>query len=260
METDMPNIKNTVAIALSLVLLGSSPAIAQANWQGANGGWHDNGSARSNGGWDREAFWRDAPTDLRQRIDFVQRRIDSGVRDGTLTRREGRELNGRLNSIRREARRGYGNDGRRDSLQSQLDDLSRQVRWQRRDGDSRYGNRNNISGDRSGYNGNGIGNREDRFATQYDASRYYRDDPRYTERPLSYSDEVYRGSDGRYYCKRNDGTTGLIVGAIGGGVLGNVVDGGRNRVGGTLIGGALGALLGKSIDQNSGANSDVRCR
>jgi len=233
----------------------SAGELAGLQWR-----WHDNGSARSNDGWDREAFWRDAPTDLRQRIDFVQRRIDNGVRDGTLTRREGRELNGRLNSIRRDARRGYRNDDRRDSLQSQLDDLSRQVRWQRRDGDSRYGNRNNISGDRSGYNGNSIGNRENRFATQYDASRYYRDDPRYTERPLSYSDEVYRGSDGRYYCKRNDGTTGLIAGAIGGGVLGNVVDGGRNRVGGTLIGGALGALLGRSIDQNSGANSDVRCR
>lgn len=256
----MPNMKSTIATALAFALLGSAPAMAQSNWQGSNGGWHDNGNSTPNGGWDREAFWRDAPTDLRQRIDFVQRRIDHGVRDGTLSRGEGRDLNARLNSIRRDARRGYVNDGRRDNLQSRLDDLSRQVRWQRRDGDDRYGSRDNLHGDRSGYNGNGSGIRDDRFSTQYDASRYYRDDPRYSERALSYSDEVYRGSDGRYYCKRNDGTTGLIVGAIGGGVLGNVVDGGRNRVGGTLIGGALGALLGKSIDQNSSANSDVRCR
>jgi len=35
-----------------------------------------------------------------------------------------------------------------------------------------------------------------------------------------------------------------------------VIDGGRNRVAGTLIGGALGALLGKTVDQNT----DVRCR
>ncbi len=69
-------------------------------------------------------------------------------------------------------------------------------------------------------------------------------------------DEVYRGSDGRYYCKRSDGTTGLIVGAIGGAVLGNVIDGGHERAAGTLLGGALGAILGKSIDQNS----DVRCQ
>ncbi|MBV1687200.1 glycine zipper 2TM domain-containing protein [Novosphingobium sp. G106] len=125
---------------------------------------------------------------------------------------------------------------RRDNLQARMDELSRQIRWQRRDG-----------------------NDSSRFTTNYDASRYYRDDPRYTERRLTDQDEVYRGSDGRYYCKRNDGTTGLIVGAIGGGVLGNVIDGGSNRVGGTLIGGALGALLGRSIDRSS-SNDDIRCR
>lgn len=97
---------------------------------------------------------------------------------------------------------------------------------------------------------------DDRYATDYDAARYYRDDPRYTERRLGSSDEVYRGSDGRYYCKRSDGTTGLIVGAAAGGLLGNVIDGGRRRTGGTLIGGALGALLGRSVEQNS----DIRCR
>jgi hypothetical protein len=96
----------------------------------------------------------------------------------------------------------------------------------------------------------------DRYATDYDAARDYRDDPRYPERRLSANDEVYRGSDGRYYCKRSDGTTGLIVGAAAGGILGNVIDGGRHRTGGTLIGGALGALLGRSVDQNS----DIRCR
>ncbi|MBB4642508.1 glycine zipper 2TM domain-containing protein [Rhizorhapis suberifaciens] len=97
---------------------------------------------------------------------------------------------------------------------------------------------------------------EDRYATDYDAARDYREDPSYKERRLNDDDEVYRGSDGRYYCKRSDGTTGLIVGAAAGGILGNVVDGGRHRTGGTLIGGALGALLGRSVEQNS----DVRCR
>jgi len=96
-----------------------------------------------------------------------------------------------------------------------------------------------------------------RYRTEYDASRYYRDDPRYQERVLSSNDQVYRGSDGRYYCKRNDGTTGLIIGGAAGGILGNVVDGGRNRIGGTLIGGALGAILGKKVDQS---NTDYRCR
>ena len=95
-----------------------------------------------------------------------------------------------------------------------------------------------------------------RFDTDYDAARHYRDEPSYPERRLTAEDEVYRGSDGRYYCKRSDGTTGLIIGAAGGGILGNIIDGGHHRVAGTLIGGALGALVGKSIDQNS----DIRCR
>jgi hypothetical protein len=100
------------------------------------------------------------------------------------------------------------------------------------------------------------GDYRDPYATDYDATRYYRDDPRYQERRLTAEDEVYRGSDGRYYCRRSDGTTGLIVGAAGGALLGNVLDGGRNRTAGTLVGGALGALLGRSVDRNT----DVRCR
>jgi hypothetical protein len=117
------------------------------------------------------------------------------------------------------------------------------------------GNRGSRYNDR--YDNRGSYGSRDPYATDYDASRYYRDDPRYRERQLSAQDEVYRGSDGRYYCKRNDGTTGLIVGAAGGGVLGNLLDGGRNRTAGTLVGGALGALLGRSVEQNQ---ADIRCR
>lgn len=91
----------------------------------------------------------------------------------------------------------------------------------------------------------------------YDPSRYYRSGNQYQERVLSTDDRVYAGSDGRYYCKRSDGTTGLIVGGAAGGILGNVIDGGHSRIVGTLLGGAVGALAGKSIDQN---NNQVRCR
>ena len=104
--------------------------------------------------------------------------------------------------------------------------------------------------------GNGYAG-DDRYEGDYDPSRYYRDGPGYQERVLAADDRVYRGSDGRYYCKRNDGTTGLIIGAAGGGVLGNVIDGGHSRAAGTLIGAALGALAGKAVDQSS---SQVRCR
>lgn len=98
---------------------------------------------------------------------------------------------------------------------------------------------------------------DERVETDYEPSRYYRDDARYQERVLASDDRVYRGNDGRYYCKRSDGTTGLIIGAAGGGVLGNVIDGGRSRTVGTLIGAALGGLAGRAIERNQ---AEVRCR
>jgi hypothetical protein len=109
--------------------------------------------------------------------------------------------------------------------------------------------------DQGGYDRRGPD--ESRFATDYDAARDYRAGS-YQPYQMSASDQAYRGSDGRYYCKRKDGSTGLILGAAGGGILGNVIDGGRNRIAGTLIGGALGALAGKSIDQNSGTGYTCR--
>lgn len=107
------------------------------------------------------------------------------------------------------------------------------------------------SNDRYGYD------YRDGYVRDYDAARYYRDDPRYQERVLTSNDHVYRGSDGRYYCRRNDGTTGLVIGAGAGALLGRAIDGGRNRAGGTIVGGVLGALLGRTVEQQS---SDVRCR
>lgn len=95
--------------------------------------------------------------------------------------------------------------------------------------------------------------RDDRYPADYDWQGSYR--PGGPERVLTRNDDVYYGNDGRSYCRRSDGTTGLVVGAALGGVFGNVVDGGRRRTLGTLLGGAGGALLGRSIEQNQ-----VRCR
>ena len=68
-------------------------------------------------------------------------------------------------------------------------------------------------------------------------------------------DRIYRGYDNRYYCRRDDGTTGLIVGGILGGVLGNIIAPGDSKVLGTIIGAGGGALLGREID-----SGDVVCR
>lgn len=48
----------------------------------------------------------------------------------------------------------------------------------------------------------------------------------YRERRPTRNDQVYRGGGGRYYCRRNNGTTGLVIGGIAGGLLGNAVGGG----------------------------------
>jgi len=92
------------------------------------------------------------------------------------------------------------------------------------------------------------GDRNDR---SWDPASSYRDG-RYRERRLGRNDRIYRGRDGRAYCRRNDGTTGLVIGALGGGVLANLIGGGTL---GTLAGAGGGALLGRSVDRGN-----VRCR
>lgn len=100
-------------------------------------------------------------------------------------------------------------------------------------------------------------NRPDPAYGGYDAGRYYREDQRYRERRLSRNERVYRGQDGRYYCRRNDGTTGLIVGGIAGGILGSIIAPGGSETLGALLGGAGGAIAGRSVDRSS---RDARCR
>ncbi|MGD9811122.1 MAG: glycine zipper 2TM domain-containing protein [Sphingobium sp.] len=70
----------------------------------------------------------------------------------------------------------------------------------------------------------------------------------YQPRVLTRRDYVWRGDDGRYRCKRSDGTTGLIVGAAAGALLGRAIDTRGDRATGTILGAAGGALLGKAID------------
>lgn len=61
----------------------------------------------------------------------------------------------------------------------------------------------------------------------------------------------WRGRDGRIYCRRPNGTTGLIVGAAGGALIGRAIDGGRDRTVGTIAGAAAGALIGREVDRGS---------
>ncbi|MCE7795305.1 glycine zipper 2TM domain-containing protein [Sphingobium sufflavum] len=72
---------------------------------------------------------------------------------------------------------------------------------------------------------------------------------------LGDNDQIYRNNDGGYYCKRKDGSTGVIVGGLAGGVLGNVIAPGGSKTLGTLLGAGAGALIGREVDRKN-----VRCR
>ena len=65
----------------------------------------------------------------------------------------------------------------------------------------------------------------------------------------------WKDQDGRYHCKRSNGTVGLLVGAALGGLLGRAVDTRGERTTGTIIGVAAGALVGREIERGR-----TRCR
>jgi glycine zipper 2TM protein len=113
---------------------------------------------------------------------------------------------------------------------------------------------------RYGRGGGGYGRGGGRYGwrdgSDWEPSRYYRDDPRYDERRLTAEDEVYRGADGRYYCRRSDGTTGLVIGAGVGALIGRGIDTRGERTTGTVVGGVLGALVGREVERSN----DMRCR
>ena len=67
----------------------------------------------------------------------------------------------------------------------------------------------------------------------------------------------WQGNDGRYYCKRSNGTTGLLIGGAAGALLGRAVDTRGSRATGTIVGAVAGALVGREIQRS---RSTARCR
>lgn len=90
-----------------------------------------------------------------------------------------------------------------------------------------------------------------------------RDRRRWRERDRDWDDrrwegrrgDYWRGNDGRWRCRRPDGTTGLVVGAVGGALLGRTIDTRGDRSVGTLLGAIGGGLLGREIERGG-----ARCR
>ena len=84
----------------------------------------------------------------------------------------------------------------------------------------------------------------------YDSRGYY-----VQPRRISRDSYMWRGRDGRYYCKRDNGTTGLVIGAGVGALAGSEIAGRGDRTLGAILGGVVGGLLGREIDRGS-----LRCR
>ena len=89
-----------------------------------------------------------------------------------------------------------------------------------------------------------------RYKDRYDSRGYYARPVR-----LSRNDRIWRDRDGRYRCRRDNGTTGFVVGAARGGIAGHEIAGHREKTLGTIIGALGGGLLGRSIDRG-----DLQCR
>ena len=66
---------------------------------------------------------------------------------------------------------------------------------------------------------------------------------------------TWQGEDGRAYCRRSDGTTGLVVGGGAGALVGRGNDGGRRRGTGPIIGAIAGALIGTAVERSANQQS-----
>jgi len=78
-----------------------------------------------------------------------------------------------------------------------------------------------------------------------------------THHAKRYTYREWRGRDGRLRCRRSDGTTGAVIGAVGGALVGRTIDTRGNRAGGTILGAIAGGLAGRQIDKD---RSKRRCR
>ena len=155
--------------------------------------------------------------------------------DGVVTRREAERYERRQERrYERQAERAYG---------------SNQGYYGNSYGSSQgyYGN---SYGTNQGYYGNSYGSGQTYYGNRQ-SSAYGNNYSQYYDRSGYYSGPTWRGDDGRYYCRRSDGTTGTIVGGAAGALIGRSVAGNGDRTLGTIIGGAIGAVIGNSVERSS---------
>jgi hypothetical protein len=150
-------------------------------------------------------------------------------------------------------------------------DWSDRKRWQKHEGSEAYrqGYRDGLRADkrrdrwRETRGSNDWGRYDDRVwvsDNRYADRGYWQDShssryPVYRDTSWNGSSRYRWGPNGQLQCRRQDGTTGLVVGAIAGGTLGNVIAREGDKRLGSVIGGTLGAVLGNEI-----AKGNARCR
>jgi hypothetical protein len=110
------------AIALAAGLMSADSAMAQPGF------------------WNPGAFWRGAPENPYERMHFLRARVDNGVANGSIDRREAARVDHELDGVDNWIHRMHWEDAGRLSpdqrarVQEKLDGISRQIRWMRRDG------------------------------------------------------------------------------------------------------------------------------
>ena len=107
-----------------------------------------------------------------------------------------------------------------------------------------------------GYQDNG------RYERDYRDGRSHRNERRYSnnyDRNGYYNGRTWRDNRGQTRCQRADGTTGLLIGAVGGALVGRTIDTRGDRSAGTLLGAVVGGLIGNEIGKD-GNRGRYRCR
>lgn len=69
-----------------------------------------------------------------------------------------------------------------------------------------------------------------------------------------YAYKEWRDDRGRLRCRKPDGTTGAVIGAVGGALLGRTIDTRGDRTVGTLGGAIAGGLAGRAIERGGDRN------
>jgi hypothetical protein len=84
----------------------------------------------------------------------------------------------------------------------------------------------------------------------YGQQRYVQNHDRRYANQRSYNQRTYNGGYYNHYGQRCSGSTGTIIGAIAGGLLGNQVAGRGDGTLGAILGAGAGALAGRAIDRS----------